>query len=115
MDKVMKRLGIEVAELSGKDVTPIVYCNSKGRLVGDGMNSWLTALRSYALKLNPTIDGIQHQPLKELEAIKEVLEMGFEDLDHPFAFKYVKDQVVIVLKGRQRFLKKRIKKGKSRP
>jgi NACalpha-BTF3-like transcription factor len=36
MDKVMKRLGIEVVELGGKDVESIVHCNSKGKLVGGG-------------------------------------------------------------------------------
>jgi hypothetical protein len=59
MDKVMKRLGIEVVELSGKDVNPIVHCNSEGRPISDGRNSWLTAFWGYALKLNPTIDDIQ--------------------------------------------------------
>ncbi len=39
MDKVMKRLGIEVVELRGKDVKSIVHCNSKGKLVGGGRNS----------------------------------------------------------------------------
>jgi hypothetical protein len=39
----MKRLGIEVASIQGKDVTPIVAYNLNGRLVGGGMNGWLTA------------------------------------------------------------------------
>ncbi len=43
------------------------------------------------IKTQPTIDDIQWQPLEELEAIKEALKMGFEYLDHPFAFKYIKD------------------------
>jgi hypothetical protein len=44
------------------------------------------------LKLDLAIDDIQRQPLKELKIIKEALEMGFEYLDHPLSYKYVKDQ-----------------------
>jgi hypothetical protein len=29
--------------------------------------------------------------MEELEAIEKALEMGFEYLDHPFSYKYVKD------------------------
>ncbi len=54
----MKRLGIEVATYQGKDVTPVVHCGPKGKHVGSGKNSWLTALLGYTLKLNPTIDDI---------------------------------------------------------
>jgi len=39
----MKRLGIEVASIQGKDVTIIVHYNLNGRLVGGGRNGWLTA------------------------------------------------------------------------
>ncbi len=35
------------------------------------------------MKLNLAIDDIHKQPVEELEAIKEALEMGFEYLDHP--------------------------------
>jgi hypothetical protein len=58
MDKAMKRLRIEVATYQGKDVTPVVHCSPKGRLVGGGRNSWLTTFQGYAIKLNPTIDDI---------------------------------------------------------
>ncbi len=54
----MKRLRIEVATYQGKDVTPVVHCSPKGRLVGGGRNSWLTTFQGYAIKLNPTIDDI---------------------------------------------------------
>jgi hypothetical protein len=72
----------------------------------------VTAFGGYALKLNPIIDDIWSQPLNKLEEIKEELEMSFEYLDQSLAFKCVKDQVAIVLKGRQGSLKKRIEKGK---
>jgi hypothetical protein len=100
MDKVMKRLRIKVATYQGKDVTPIVHCGPKGKLVGGGINSWLIALLGYALKLNHAIDDIRRQPTEKLDAIKEVLEISFEYLDHPLAYKYMKDQVVIVFKSR---------------
>ncbi len=38
--------------------------------------------------------------------------MGFEYLDHPLSYKYAKDQLIVVLKGRPRWLKKKIKKVK---
>lgn len=47
MDKIMKRLGIEVAQLSGKGVIPIVHYNVEGRPIGGGNNKWLIALRGY--------------------------------------------------------------------
>ncbi len=37
--------------------------------------------------------------------------MGFEYLNHPLGYKHVKDQVAIVLKGRQGWLKKKIERG----
>jgi hypothetical protein len=46
-----------------------------------------------------------------LEAIKEAMDMTFEYLDHPLANKWVKDQVVVVLKSRRAYLKKRIENG----
>jgi hypothetical protein len=46
-----------------------------------------------------------------LEAIKEALDMTFEYLDHPLAYKLVKDQVAIVLKSRQAYLEKCIENG----
>jgi hypothetical protein len=58
LDEVMKRLGIELVELCGKDLKPIVHGNLEGRLVGGGKVSWLITLQSYVLKLNPTIDNI---------------------------------------------------------
>jgi hypothetical protein len=36
------------------------------------------ALQGYALKLNPTINDICKKLAKELEAIKDTLEMGFK-------------------------------------
>jgi hypothetical protein len=56
--------------------------------------------------LNPTIDDTQRQLVEELKAIKEELDMGFEYLDHPLAFKHVRDQVATMLKGRQGWFKK---------
>jgi hypothetical protein len=91
-----------MAECSGKNVVPIVHYNPEGRLVGGGMHSWLIALRSYALKLNMAINDIKRQPAEELEAIKQALEMAFEYLDYPPTYKFVKDQVVIVMKSRRR-------------
>lgn len=41
--------------------------------------------------------------------------MGFKYLDHALGYKHVKDQVVVVLIGRQRFLKKTIEKGDPQP
>ncbi len=62
---------------------------------------------------NLAIDDIRKQPIKELKEIKEALEMGFEYLDHPLAYNYVKDQVVIILKSRCGWLKK-WEKGEER-
>jgi len=58
MDKVMKRLGIELA-LESQDVIIVVHCNSMGSPCGGGCANWLTTLRGYALKLNLAIDDIQ--------------------------------------------------------
>jgi hypothetical protein len=63
--------------------------------------------------LNPTIDGIWRQPIEELEAIKKVLYTRFEYLDHPLAFKHVKDQMATMLKGKRGWLKKKIEKGEE--
>jgi hypothetical protein len=63
----MKRLGIEIIVLHGKDVKPVVHCNPEGRLIGGGKVNWLTALQGYALKLNLAIDDINRQPIEELE------------------------------------------------
>jgi hypothetical protein len=70
MDKVMKRLGIELVTLGSK-VVPIMHCNADGRPVGGGRTSSLTAFQGYALKLNPAICG---QPIEEMEAIKDALD-----------------------------------------
>jgi len=58
MDKIMNMLGIEMAELHGKDVKPIVHSNSSRRPIGGGKCAWLTPLRKHTLKLNTTIDDI---------------------------------------------------------
>jgi hypothetical protein len=39
VDKVMKRLGIEVVEIQGKDVKLVVHCNIDGRPIGGGRNN----------------------------------------------------------------------------
>lgn len=106
LDKVMKMLGVEVTSIQGKDVTPIVHYNLKGISMGDGRNWWFIAFWGYVVKLNPTIDDTQRQLVEELKAIKEELDMGFEYLDHPLAFKHVRDQVATMLKGRQGWFKK---------
>jgi hypothetical protein len=41
--------------------------------------------------------------------------MGFEYVNHPLAFKHVRDLVTIVLKGRWGWFKKEIEKSKRRP
>ncbi len=41
--------------------------------------------------------------------------MSFEYLDHPLAYKYVKDQAIVVLKSRHVYLKKKIKRGEGWP
>jgi hypothetical protein len=58
----------------------------------------MNALQSYVLKLNPTINDICKQLVKELEEIKDPLEMGFEYLHHSLAYKHVKVQLVYILK-----------------
>lgn len=58
----------------------------------------MNALQGYALKLNPTINDICRQLAKELEVIKEALEMGFEYLHHPLAYKHVRVQLTVILK-----------------
>jgi hypothetical protein len=107
IDKVTKRLGIKVATYQGKDVTSMVHYSAKGKLIGGGINSWLIALQGYALKLKSCHWQHKKQPTKELEAIKKTLEISFEYLDHPLAYKYVKDQIIVVLKSRQVYLKKK--------
>jgi hypothetical protein len=52
------------------------------------------------LKFNPTIDDIWQQLAEELDAIKEALDVSFEYIDFPLGYKYVKGQVVVVLKSR---------------
>jgi len=69
----MKWLGIELVG-QGNDGIHVVHCTSNGRPCGGGKSMWLTTLRGYALKFNPTIDGIQKQPTKEMEAVKEAWE-----------------------------------------
>jgi hypothetical protein len=44
MEKVMNILGIEMVELHGKDVKPIVHCNMLGRPIGGGKCVWLITL-----------------------------------------------------------------------
>lgn len=39
MDKVMKRLGIEITEIQGKDVKPIFHYNLDGRPIGGNRNN----------------------------------------------------------------------------
>jgi hypothetical protein len=60
----------------------VVHYNPKGKLMGGRRNNWLIAL-----------------------------DMTFEYLDHPLANKWVKDQVVVVLKSRRTYLKKCIENG----
>jgi hypothetical protein len=50
-----------------------------------------------------------------LDAIKEALDVGFEYIIFSVGYKYVRDQVVVVLKSRHGWFKKKIKKGESRP
>lgn len=38
--------------------------------------------------------------------------MGFQYFDHPLAYKYIKDQMVVVLKSRCEWLKKNGSKAK---
>ncbi len=38
--------------------------------------------------------------------------MSFEYLDHPFAYKYVKSQAIVILKSRHAYLKKKDRKGR---
>ncbi len=57
MDKVMKRLGIELAPKGG-NAMEVVHCNAYGKLMGGGRTTWLSALQNSAFKLNPIIDDI---------------------------------------------------------
>jgi hypothetical protein len=52
---------------------------------------------------------------EQSEVVKTTLEMQFEYLYHLFGYKYVKDQVAIMLKGRHGSLKRKINKGEDRP
>jgi hypothetical protein len=42
MEKIVNMLGIEMAELHGKEVKSIVHCNLLGRPIGDGKCVWIT-------------------------------------------------------------------------
>jgi hypothetical protein len=44
MDKVMKRLDIEIVKLCNKGIKIVVHYNTLGSLVGDGRNNWLKTL-----------------------------------------------------------------------
>lgn len=59
MDKVMKRLGIELAS-DGQDAIPMVHCNVDGRQCVGGRTTWLTTFQGYAFKSNPIIDDIHN-------------------------------------------------------
>jgi hypothetical protein len=93
----------------------VVHYNPKGRPIGGGRNNWLTTLQGYATKFDPTIDDTHRQLAEKLEAIKEALDMTFEYLDHPLAYNWVKDKVVVVLKSRQAYLKIYIENGLDQP
>jgi hypothetical protein len=71
MDKVTKRLGIDVATYQGKDVISTVHYSIKGRLIGGGRNSWLIAFQGYALKLNLAINNIKDNQLKNYRQLKK--------------------------------------------
>jgi len=71
MDKVTKRLRIEVATYQGKDVISMVHYSTKGRLIGGGRNSWLIAFQGYALKLNLAINNIKDNQLKNYRQFKK--------------------------------------------
>jgi hypothetical protein len=60
MDKIMKRLGIELAS-DGQDAIPMVHCNVDGRQFAGGKTTLLTTFQGCAFKLNPTIDDIHNQ------------------------------------------------------
>jgi hypothetical protein len=48
-----------------------------------------------------------------MEVIKYALDQQIDDLNYLLAYKFVKDQVVIVLKSRLGWLKKKIEKGQN--
>ncbi len=48
-----------------------------------------------------------------MEVLKDVLDQQIDDLNYLLAYKFVKDQVVIVLKSRLGWLKKKIEKGED--
>ncbi len=48
-----------------------------------------------------------------MEVLKDVLDQQIDDLNYLLAYKFVKDQVVIVLKSRLGWLKKKIEKGQN--
>jgi hypothetical protein len=114
LDKVTKRLGIELA-LDGKNPTPIVHCDASRRPYSGGRVVWILALRRYAFKLNLAIDGIRRQPPDEMEAIDNALDQRFDYLNYPLAYKFFKDQVAVLLKTRCGWLKKKIQKGEDHP
>ncbi len=114
MDKMMKRLGVEVAD-QVKDGIHVVHCTSNGRPCGGDKTMWLIVLQGYALKLNLALDDIPRQPIEEMEAVQEALEQSFEYLNHLLAYKYVKYQIAIVLKPRWGALKKKIERGEDQP
>jgi hypothetical protein len=103
----MKRLTIAFTH-DGQNRTPVVHYDASKRPCGGGRTTWLSALKGFALKLNPTIDDILRQPFNEMEAIKDALDQQFDYLNYPLAYKFFKDQVIIVLKIRHMWLKNKI-------
>ncbi len=69
----MERLGIELV-LKGQDSICIMHCNAQSKPCGDGKVHWLTIVRGYPLKLNPTINNVQKQPLEKMEVFKDALD-----------------------------------------
>jgi hypothetical protein len=84
----MKRLGIELTS-KGQIPTHVVHCDAFGTPCSGGRIVWLSTLKGYALKLNPTIDDIQRQPSDEMKAIEGALDQQFDYL--LLVYKFVKD------------------------
>ncbi len=80
-----------------------------------GKFAWPSTLKGYALKLNLVIDGIRKQPHDEMEITKDALNQQFDNLNYLLAYKIFKDQIVVLLKSRCGWLKKKIEKGEDHP
>lgn len=110
MDKVMKRLSIELTHDS-QDSICIVHCNPQGKPCGGGRVHW--QLEGMQWSWTWPLMTYESNLVKKWRQSKMLWIKDFEYLHHPLNYKCVKDQVAWMLKTRHKKLKKRIVRGEN--